>query len=480
MRSVALAWVVLAVVGCGAKLSSPPEQGDAASASSRAASSSASSGSTSSSASSRAGTSTTVGVTRASDAGSVTVPPQSLRVAAGGDDTCIVSSLGHVACWGANESGELGVGDFDNRWTPTWLPGLQGVTDLVLGASTACVRKVDGSVWCWGGNETDELGVSTGNCPNVGSECTAVPVLAPAVGAGPLTAGPSYECATLVASGGTSCWGRAPFVGATGYDVLSLGCGDTFVCARFDPASGQDPTRNVICSTSFPGNNAAGQLGTGPSGEWTTGPEPAPAPVVTGVPGGFVELAAGDGFTCGVGAAGALACWGDNTYGALGLGAEGENVTFPAVCPSNASFGEAITSLRAAADARPGRARHRPRRRVLDAGVRHHHERRRVLLGEPLADEPGERPRVLRVRQRLRPDPPARSGRRERHVGRRRQRARMRGDGSRRGLLLGARHARPARPRRGRLLVRRHAPCGRASSGAVVARVGDEIAAPPT
>lgn len=344
MRSVALAWVVLAVVGCGAKLSSPPEQGDAASASSRAASSSASSGSTSSSASSRAGTSTTVGVTRASDAGSVTVPPQSLRVAAGGDDTCIVSSLGHVACWGANESGELGVGDFDNRWTPTWLPGLQGVTNLVLGASTACVRKVDGSVWCWGGNETDELGVSTGNCPNVGSECTAVPVLAPAVGAGPLTAGPSYECATLVASGGTSCWGRAPFVGATGYDVLSLGCGDTFVCARFDPASGQDPTRNVICSTSFPGNNAAGQLGTGPSGEWTTGPEPAPAPVVTGVPGGFVELAAGDGFTCGVGAAGALACWGDNTYGALGLGAEGENVTFPAVCPSNASFGEAITA----------------------------------------------------------------------------------------------------------------------------------------
>ena len=85
------------------------------------------------------------------------------------------------------------------------------------------------------------------------------------------------------------------------------------------------------------GTSAAGELGTGFAGDASAAG--ALGPVANGVDGGFVEIAAGSGFTCGVGAGGELLCWGDDTYGALGLGPG-----FPGVCLTTESLGVLSTS----------------------------------------------------------------------------------------------------------------------------------------
>jgi alpha-tubulin suppressor-like RCC1 family protein len=54
-------------------------------------------------------------VTRRRCAGSITI---------GGGDlfTCALRTTGAVSCWGANDQGQLGTGDYTGRSTPTTIP----------------------------------------------------------------------------------------------------------------------------------------------------------------------------------------------------------------------------------------------------------------------------------------------------------------------------------------------------------------------
>src|SRR4051812_28229375 len=109
-------------------------------------------------------------------------PGPAPRITAAADNTCVLSAAGHVACWGSNETGQLGLGDLVDRRTPTWIPGLDGMLDLVVGDFSMCALRIDGSVLCWGLNFYGELGVKTGNCMP-GEACSAVPVDAGVKGA---------------------------------------------------------------------------------------------------------------------------------------------------------------------------------------------------------------------------------------------------------------------------------------------------------
>lgn len=256
------------------------------------------------------------------DSGPTTYPTSGLRIVAGGDNTCVLSAAGHVACWGSSETGQLGIGEFGERRTPTWIPGLEGVVDLAVADFAMCALKTDGSVWCWGSNFYGQLGAETAKCPGLGYPCSALPVQAAVTGATRLIGNFHHFCAIIEPGHGLQCWGDAPSWDAPGYAVLSATTGDQHTCARFDPAPGQDPTRNVVCD----GVASAGQLGTG------TTDNAGPVPVTVGVTGGFVELAAGLGFTCGVSGDNKLYCWGQNQYAALGAG-PGDDLNFPDLCP---------------------------------------------------------------------------------------------------------------------------------------------------
>ena len=55
-----------------------------------------------------------------------------------GSHTCALLSDTTVKCFGYNSHGQLGVGDFTNRNTPTAVPGLSGIVQLGVGC--ACRR----------------------------------------------------------------------------------------------------------------------------------------------------------------------------------------------------------------------------------------------------------------------------------------------------------------------------------------------------
>ena len=77
-----------------------------------------------------------------------------------GGATYVIGNDGSLYAWGANDFGELGVGDEDEHSTPARVQGVGAVSavDSSDGYSAFAVAK-DGSLWVWGGNEDGQLGV---------------------------------------------------------------------------------------------------------------------------------------------------------------------------------------------------------------------------------------------------------------------------------------------------------------------------------
>lgn len=79
--------------------------------------------------------------------------------------TCAIATNGGAWCWGDNEFGQLGDGTTTPRRIPTPVAG--GGTWVSLTAtggyyhSTTCAIRTDRTAWCWGANDTGQLGVGT-------------------------------------------------------------------------------------------------------------------------------------------------------------------------------------------------------------------------------------------------------------------------------------------------------------------------------
>jgi cysteine-rich repeat protein len=78
-------------------------------------------------------------------------------VAAGLDHTCAVKADRSLWCWGRNNRGQLGMGDFTTRTSPTQMPATEW-SDVSAGYSFTCAIQLDGSLWCFGANGFGELG----------------------------------------------------------------------------------------------------------------------------------------------------------------------------------------------------------------------------------------------------------------------------------------------------------------------------------
>jgi len=233
-------------------------------------------------------------------------------IAAGGADTCVVTTQGQAECWGGNVSGQLGDGTMDDRNSPVVPSGLSmGVLATAPGSDHMCALTTDGAVLCSGDNLNGALG--TGE-----NASTVVPVASElAGGASSISASVGVTCA-LGMDIGVLCWGfggrgelgtgnRMPSSSPVPVTVLS---GDvTSVVAGLGHACAVTDAGGVLCW----GNNAQGQLGDG-----TTKEQLAPIPV-PGLTSNIAYVAAATG-TCAVTTAGAILCWGDNTYGEVGDG----------------------------------------------------------------------------------------------------------------------------------------------------------------
>ena len=91
------------------------------------------------------------------------------QVALGTNHTCGITIDNNLWCWGENTRGQLGVGDFVNRTSPTQVKVAkdESLTDkfftdvlsISLGSSHTCAIKLDHTLWCWGLNYYGQLGL---------------------------------------------------------------------------------------------------------------------------------------------------------------------------------------------------------------------------------------------------------------------------------------------------------------------------------
>ena len=82
-------------------------------------------------------------------------------VSVGINSTCVVLSTGAAYCWGKNDYGQLGTGNYTNSTSPQLLqmPSGESVTSMHAGNSHACAITVSEQLYCWGWNGYGQLGL---------------------------------------------------------------------------------------------------------------------------------------------------------------------------------------------------------------------------------------------------------------------------------------------------------------------------------
>ena len=245
-------------------------------------------------------------------------------ISSGYSHSCALLSTGAVKCWGGNWLSQLGDGTTDDRSVPTQVSGLtSGVTAISVGRAHTCALLSTGAVKCWGFNQNGQLGNGNyveQNLPTQVSDLTS--------GVTAISAGHSHTCA-LMATGAMTCWG-SNWRGQLGINssqnfqtipspVPSLTSGVTTISTRHDHTCALLSTGAVMCW----GINYEGQLGDGSTDDKLVPTQ------VPGLTSGATAIATSESSTCALLSAGTVTCWGYNNLGQLGNGTDVEVILAP-------------------------------------------------------------------------------------------------------------------------------------------------------
>jgi RHS repeat-associated protein len=264
--------------------------------------------------------------------------------------TCALLDNQQVKCWGANNSGQLGLGDTNNRGDN---PGEMGdtlpvinfgtgrtVKSLATGATHSCVVLDNDKVKCWGSGSDGRLGM--GDTINRGDGANEMGDSLPYVSLGTsrtakaVMAARTHSCAILD-NNALKCWGH----NSTG----QLGLGDTASRGDNSGEMGDSLPGVNVSNTYYPvavsggmgatcvilntgsvkcwGDNVSGQLGQGDTvtrGD-NSGEMGSSLPAVSlGTGRTAIAIGVGASFVCVVLDNKQIKCWGNNGLGQLGLG----------------------------------------------------------------------------------------------------------------------------------------------------------------
>ncbi len=265
-------------------------------------------------------------------------------IEAGYNHTCAILDNASVKCWGSNSSGQLGLGDTDNRGDNSSEMGDNlNVVDLgtgrtalsiATGDSHTCTILDTSAVKCWGVNSSGQLGLGDTSSRGDGSSEMGDNLNAVDLGTGrtasAISAGDSHTCA-LLDNSAVKCWGDNTYgqlgqgdnnnrgdgsneMGdnlavielGTGRTAKSLTTGTGYACAVLDDDS-------VKCW----GRGNVGQLG---HGKTTSVDSPPNSSIELGTSRTAKLVAAGNSQTCAMLDNSSIKCWGLNDSGQLGLG----------------------------------------------------------------------------------------------------------------------------------------------------------------
>ncbi len=252
-------------------------------------------------------------------------------LAAGDAHNCITKVDGTVWCWGANDTGQLGVAGITSSPVPLQaadaLLGGAGLRALEVDAfDHTCALREDGQAVCWGENATG------GSSPTLPSATPAVPAaialvegaVQPAVGAG-------FSCFSFPLGGAFvgSCFGSNNVGQLTGVETPGpVNIKGAFTVAELVGGVGHVCGRTAMGEMYCWGNNASGQLGVTP----LTVPFSTTVRQILISPVG--DIAVGRDHSC-ARVANQVQCWGANALGQLGDG-----TTTPSLTPITALIPE--------------------------------------------------------------------------------------------------------------------------------------------
>ena len=77
---------------------------------------------------------------------------------ASGRQTCVLTDLGEVHCWGQGNYGQMGNNTTSDSATPDEVKIISGVVDIGAGSSTVCAYEDNGDLYCWGRNNYGQTG----------------------------------------------------------------------------------------------------------------------------------------------------------------------------------------------------------------------------------------------------------------------------------------------------------------------------------
>jgi alpha-tubulin suppressor-like RCC1 family protein len=127
-------------------------------------------------------------------------------VASGWDNSLALRSDGTVWAWGASYYGQLGNGAFNSSSTPIQVPGLSGIVAIAAGTYHNLALRADGTVWAWGYNYYGQIGNGTVN-NSAYPYSVATPVQVPGLSEIAGIAAGAYHSLALKSDGTVWCWG---------------------------------------------------------------------------------------------------------------------------------------------------------------------------------------------------------------------------------------------------------------------------------
>ena len=141
------------------------------------------------------------------------VAPQAVALVTGFDFACVRTATGRpVLCWGAQDRGQLGIGNFARSGVPASaalnLPATAKVQSIAAGANHTCVSILRGTTAtnsCWGANfDSQVTGVVTDNS----SAMISTPPDPTIHSSEMLVAGANNSCSIEPGSNRVTCWGN--------------------------------------------------------------------------------------------------------------------------------------------------------------------------------------------------------------------------------------------------------------------------------